>query len=86
MNPTSELITYSTDTLKEMDQKDLLIQLICREDLNRPDRSVSLDAAKLKDESIAAARSFEAEIAKCNIPDLSAALAQIISVYERGGQ
>lgn len=50
---TSEDIEYDPTVLKEMSTSELIYQMLCRKDLERPNRPHQLQAGKLYDEVIA---------------------------------
>lgn len=84
MNDSSELITYDVDELKSMETDALLIQIIAREDLKRPNRQYELRAAELHDKLVAEAKVYVAEMETFGIPKLTEAMQAVIAAYEGG--
>lgn len=84
MNDSSELITYDVDDLQGMTEKKLLIQLIAREDLKRPNRQYELRADELKDKLVAEAKVYVGQMNEFGIPKLTEAMQAVIAAYEGG--
>lgn len=81
MNDPSKLIVYDVEELQKMDAEGLLLQLIGREDLRRPNRQMDIDTAAMKAKLVAAARGYLAEVAKLDQPTLTRQLTEITAAY-----
>ncbi len=74
---TSEDIEYDPDVLKAMSQKDMIYQLICRKDLDRPKRPKRLQAQQFFNEVCA---NLQSVIDNLNADPLTVPFAEVLEV------
>ena len=78
---TEDAIEYDLEKLATLNTEGLLIQLIAREDLNRPNREQQLDAKAFARKSVITAVEFVAELEALGIPALAEALKKATDEY-----
>lgn len=85
MNDPSMVIEYDVDVLKTKSVEELLLQIIGREDLKRPNRQLDIEIATIKALHLVAAAEYLEKLKELNLPDLTDQLEQITEEYMRSG-
>jgi len=80
--PTIDMIEYDPQTLEKMSDSALLLQLIARKDLERPNRESDLNTRQLRRELCEKARAFVAAFGKLANPDMVSEMNGIIDKYD----
>lgn len=80
-----ETIEYDADKLAAMEVKQLLCQLIAREDLRRPNRESHLNARAVSKALELRSMAYLAKVTELNVPQLESDLKAIITAFFANG-